>query len=67
MMTARRKVGVTFWTLAGLCFGMALAGFLAEDHKLGMAGMLGAAWFTFVACLPRRLFLKTIEKDDETV
>lgn len=58
LKTARKRVGVFFWTLTGLCLCMIPYGLLTDDPGFVLSGFTGGAWFTMMACMPRDWFLR---------
>lgn len=60
---AYRRVGIWFWSMAGLCFGMALLGLVIGDARFTSSGIAGGGWFTLLASLPRQWFVKSVDID----
>ena len=56
----RRIVGIIFWSLAGICFALIPLGIFLRDTVFIPGGMVGAGYFTMLACMPREWFLKEV-------
>lgn len=51
-----------WWILTGLCFGMALCGFLYREVPYFIGGMFGVCYFTTLNLLPDRVFWKRAKR-----